>query len=482
MAQSELGINLGHLFEVGFNIGILTYIKQHQIKHNFGNHYTQELKNLKLKEIVKKVAIKENVIDQNKRKIIEKWVLFFLQKSFLAGINFFREYLNSLQLNDRNLKKLEIIYYQCSFSGANSINTNGDEDDIPFQQEIIKKVLSQLQININNLDLVISKYHNKKGEFLQADTLILLQSRQELRIICLDFSVFTIKSIKDLLDVNSVEVLRKILLSEISYLKSKSVFSKLGLDTKNTPLNISNSLSNFYHGFKTKDKETIKLIQAGSYAHSFKTFLENIGLLNKNLSVIYNIIGYSDRGISAMTLNQNNCHDILATCCHIYQKEIKDNSIGDTRQKMFNNIKRNAKKSFKNGQELIENILNIEKEGITTIIHQEQITNFTNINAVISSDIAQQFNLDPSLKLRDAHAELIKQQLNSDLTYLFLTGNPGIGKTTAISDFLKSEKILNEGFLFFYVSPRKQVNLDIIEKFKALTPPGRFHSRGEKRK
>jgi len=68
------------------------------------------------------------------------------------------------------------------------------------------------------------------------------------------------------------------------------------------------------------------------------------------------------------------------------------------------------------------------------------------------------------LPLRQAHAELIKKALVSDSTYIFLTGNPGIGKTTAIADFLKAH--IDEGFLFFYVSPRKQVNLDIIEKLK----------------
>ncbi|HEY9300233.1 MAG TPA: helicase-related protein, partial [Phormidium sp.] len=45
-----------------------------------------------------------------------------------------------------------------------------------------------------------------------------------------------------------------------------------------------------------------------------------------------------------------------------------------------------------------------------------------------------------------------------------MTGNPGIGKTTAIAKFLKDH--MDDGFLFLYVSPRKQVNLDIIEKFK----------------
>jgi nucleoside-triphosphatase THEP1 len=76
----------------------------------------------------------------------------------------------------------------------------------------------------------------------------------------------------------------------------------------------------------------------------------------------------------------------------------------------------------------------------------------------------QELGLTGVMNLREAHAELIKKALISQDTYIFLTGNPGIGKTTAIVDFLKNH--IDEGFLFFYVSPRKQVNLDIIEKFK----------------
>ena len=68
------------------------------------------------------------------------------------------------------------------------------------------------------------------------------------------------------------------------------------------------------------------------------------------------------------------------------------------------------------------------------------------------------------MTLRNAHAELIKKSLESAATYIFLTGNPGIGKTTAIAKFLTNH--VDDGFLFFYVSPRKQVNLDIINKFK----------------
>jgi hypothetical protein len=47
-----------------------------------------------------------------------------------------------------------------------------------------------------------------------------------------------------------------------------------------------------------------------------------------------------------------------------------------------------------------------------------------------------------------------------------LTGNPGIGKTTAIVKFLQQH--FEDGFLFLYISPRTQVNLDIIHKFSEI--------------
>src|SRR6185437_5630743 len=41
-----------------------------------------------------------------------------------------------------------------------------------------------------------------------------------------------------------------------------------------------------------------------------------------------------------------------------------------------------------------------------------------------------------------------------------------IGKTTAIVDYLLACERNGEGFLFFYLSPRTQVNLDVIKKFR----------------
>ncbi|RKZ80768.1 MAG: hypothetical protein DRR19_23095 [Candidatus Parabeggiatoa sp. nov. 1] len=69
------------------------------------------------------------------------------------------------------------------------------------------------------------------------------------------------------------------------------------------------------------------------------------------------------------------------------------------------------------------------------------------------------------MSFRDAHAQLITNAMYNNDLLLFLTGHPGIGKTTAIVEYILKPEILSEGVLFFYFSPRTQVNYDIIEKF-----------------
>lgn len=457
MTASELGKELGRLFEVGFNIGMLAYIEQNQLSHRFGNLYRQDLQQISFPKILRRLADQEQVISEQHRQIVGKWSTFFLQKGFLGGLNFLSEYIKSIGWNKHQLKRLEILYYQCCFSDDNSLGTYSKGKEKAF-----KEVLSQF----GAIEVDINKY-SKKGEFLNADTLILIKCAKQLRVLCIDYSVFSIKSIQDLVDVDSVEVLRKLLLSEISYLKSKSVFSNLGLDTKTSELNLSKNLACHFTAFKRADKETAKLIQAASYAHSFSEFLRWQGLLTDETSVIFNVVGYSDRGISAMSLNRDNL-DILETCSHIYKKEPKDLQIQDARRQVLKQIQRNAAKSFQDGRNFINKFLEVAKDGITPIFHKERIDGdgFFNSIGVIPPDLAAQLQVTPNLDLRKAHAELITKALDSDATYIFLTGNPGIGKTTAVTNFLKTANCLNEGFLFFYVSPRKQVNLDIIEKFK----------------
>ncbi len=455
--KSKIAEDLGRLFEVGFNIGILAYIEQNKIKHKFANLYRQELQQLKFPKM--RLRVVDKVISTLEREMAETWSTFFLQKGFLSGFNFFHEYLKSTGwVEAHRIKNLEILYYQCRFSGDNSIGTYDIKDDSQWFTE----VLSQFE-NLDNISEYIKRY-KQKGEFLNADTLILLRHRRQYRVICVDLSVFSINSNDDVKNLDYIEIIRRLLMRDISYLRSKSVFSNLRIDTESLGLDFSEDLKSYFTAFKYKDKESAKLIQAAGYVYSFHEFMQETGILPDAASVVFNSLGYSDRGISAMSINRENL-DVLKTCYQIYKHDSSPKEIPEARKQVLNRIKRSAYHSFERGKQFVDALLEVPADKITFLPpHQERITGFFNSVADVPSELMSQLGFTGVMNLRQAHAELIKKALVSQDTYIFLTGNPGIGKTTAIVDFLKNH--LDEGFLFFYVSPRKQVNLDIIEKFK----------------
>ncbi|MGB7709707.1 MAG: ATP-binding protein [Microcoleus sp.] len=450
--------DFGRLFEVGFNIGILAYIQKEKLAHNFGDSYRLDLQHLKLPKMMAEMIREANLLASLDAEIAEKWSLFFVQKGFVGGLNFFREYVKS---TGWNLGLLEIVYSQCNFSNDNSIRTYKKDD-----QEAFKELLSQFKtakrsLSDDEINSSIRRY-SKTGEFLQADTLMLLQHGDDFRILCVDLSVFSPVLAPKPEDINEIEVIRKYLLREISYLRSKSVFSNLRMDTSTLGVDFSEDLKGYFTAFKYKDKESTKLIQAGSYAHSFYGFLQQTGILAQDAEVLLNVVGYADRNISTICLRKDKIN-LLATCAKIYQNEPKGKEISDARSEVLDVIQLNAARSFKDGKKLVNSLLKIGTN-IEPVCHSEKIDNFVNSIDIISDELADKLQIERGLHLRNAHADLIVKALQSDETYIFLTGNPGIGKTTAIANFLKSH--IDDGFLFLYVSPRKQVNLDIIEKFK----------------
>jgi len=459
--KSKIAEDLGRLFEVGFNIGIIAYIEHNQIKHKFGNLYRQELQQIKFPKIRDRVA--DKVISSLEKDMAANWSNFFLQKGFLSGLNFFREYLTSTGWNQpHRSKNLEILYYQCRFNGDNSLGTYDTKND----SEWFGELLSQFN-NLDNRLQYIPEY-KQKGEFLNADTLMLLRYRQQYRILCVDLSIFSIQSDEDVSNLDYVEIMRRLLIRDINYLRSKSVFSNLRMDSKSLDFELSENLKSYFTAFKYRDKESTKLIQSAGYAYSFYGFLRKSGILQDAASVLFNAVGYSDRGLSAMSIHRNNI-DVLKTCYQIYKYDSSPKEIPAARQQVLNLIKRNAYASFERGREFVDSLLAIAPDKINVIPpHTERITGFFNSVAEVPKELMQKLGLTGTMNLRQAHGELIKKALSSEDIYVFLTGNPGIGKTTAIVEFLKSH--IDEGFLFFYVSPRKQVNLDIIEKFKTKNP------------
>lgn len=463
----NIGINCGRIFEVGFNLGILNYIHQEKLAPSVIELYQPDLEKLKFSKIVKKFQ-RFNKTDES-AKIAEKWCQFFLIKGFFAGSNFLREYINFLfPRSHEKQKNIEIVYCQCNFSGENSFGLNLFNSEFT-EDQYLRKILQQFDSHINPETLNIEPY-KKLGEFLKADTLLLLKiGRRQWKIIAIDQSIFAIKTEKDLSDLSLTEEMRKQLIYALNYLRSKSIFSELGIDTHSLNLPFPEHLSHYLQAFQREDKESFKVIQAGSYAYSFYQFLLHQKILSPEHHITLHAIGYTDRGINSICVNPEENLQILETCYHIYQnKNSQSFSHQSSRENLLQQIQMNAKRSFQDGRKFIDNLFNksLEKKtGITLIQHQEILQDFDSSVSHLQEELATELDLPQNLTLRQAHSKLIERALEDpQIFYLFLTGNPGIGKTTTIVKFLQEH--IDEGFLFFYISPRIQVNLDIINKFQ----------------
>jgi hypothetical protein len=472
--------DIGRLFEIGFNTGFLSAIEKYPALYShFGTLYADDLKHLQLSDLLLKMYHNTGIVTARDQEILQRWVLYILIKGLLSGHTLFEEYMQTVLATKRDLKR-DILYLQCNFYGANSLDTYPKNEETAIQ-DVIKQLSA---FGVEALTESEIAEHNQKGKFLKADTLMLLKSGRQWRVLCIDLSIFSIKHLSDLRDLSNVEEIRRLLGRELRYRRSKSVFSDLSIDTEidNSAKHLlSSQLTNYFTAFKREDKETVKLIQAASYAYDFFKFLKKKKIIQEKDQVLFTIIGYTDRAINAMAVNQEQL-SLLETCAHIYQQQNSKLEIDEAREHVFKSIQKTAQRCFQGGRKFIQALLHSvdDQDGIVWRSHTETVDTFTNTkNPLSEAQIPQ--NIRTLLKaeeyqgqhILDIHAAMVKRELASAHSFLFLTGCPGIGKTTAIVDFLKEAIEKGEGFLFVYVSPRKQVNLDIIEKFRENTklPP-----------
>ena len=471
-SASVFAEDMGRLLELGFNTGLLTAISHNvNLKTYYGDLYKQDLQSLYFQPIYAQMCERTGVLSTWDKEALERWVLFLLQKGFLSGLNFFKEYLDTFAREKKEFPR-EIVYLQCNFYGQNSLGTYAKNE-----RTAVQELLDQFRVQQGSFEWTEEdfKKYRQKGNFLRADVLLLMRYGRQWRILSIDLSVFALRSLQDAGDLTSVEKIRRMLATELRYAQTKSAFTNLSIDADietTAPELFSEKLRHYFAAFKRKDKESIKLIQAASYAASFYEFLLGKGILTPQNNVIFNIVGYTDRAISTMSLTPKQL-PILETCADIY-KNLPQQAIDEERTHVLETIKRATATSFNDGKTFVKSLVHLvdEHDGVQWLRHEELIDKFVNTRTPLaqnqlSLEIRQHLKPEEydGQNIQNIHERLVTQALEGKKPYLFLTGHPGIGKTTAVVKFLKSCSMRGEGFLFLYVSPRKQVNLDIIKKF-----------------
>lgn len=473
------GISLGRLFEVGFNAGVLTEISQLHIEHAFQDFYLKELRQFKCGAVLARLCDDHSITDPVDSDLLKQWMIDFLRRGWLAGLTFFREYVETIG----KPQHIKIRYLQVDFGGENSFGMHSNVHRAPF-------LLSGLGLpDVTARSDALSAQYSKRGEFLKADTLLLLEhaprpQKKKFFLLCVDESIYWAHGMSDLYNIHDIQNIRSRMRSWTNTARSKSFFTRLNIETGQEIFDFPTSLRSYFHAFSRTDKESTKMVQAGSYAYSFYQFLLSCEYLSAAMQVRFTVAGYSDQQCGTMTVVNDNL-SVLQACYDIYsgkQKKETSRARGDVLQ----TIKRNVKRSFpgENGHAFIESLFSLIAQEvrrrqidstagdmplILSRVYEETLTNFCSTACTLSLEDLKRSGFEEPVKalpFKVAHSKLIlKALIDTDTLYLFLTGSPGVGKTHTMIEYLLDECV-QKGFLFVYISPRKQVNIDIVKRLQ----------------
>ncbi len=424
--------DLGFVFELGFNIGIASQLPDNKDIANYLAH-----KSYRQEQIYKR--FKQNVVNFQ---VIKKQIDYLLFKGILSGKNFFRDWIET-KIGE---KSFELIYFQANFYKVfDELKTHLEEEEYYSNMLYNQLKIKLTQTEIDNLF--------RLGEMFKADTIILIRSRKKYYLAVIDNAIST----KNLIDYSDLEQVKKMLQNTTYTKRSKGNFTNLSVDNLDiSNLNIENSLRDYILGVGKKDKPLLKMIQAGSYANSFINLITTKNIIPLDNLVSIMIVGYTDEEVCTSNLDYTNLN-ILKMCQQTYtqmDKQHKQSEFSEKQNSIFNKISSNFRKTLNVNKDVIKRIENL-KEGVNIFDIPTSYSNYQNT----ATDFCYENDNDT---FRNIHAKQIKKYLDDkNIQLMFLTGNPGIGKTTALVEYLKQQ----EGYLFLYTSPRTQVNIDLEHKF-----------------
>lgn len=475
----------GHLFEAGFMLGVVRAIATLPSPPPALEGYREQRASYAIPHIIDRfVRNVPGVAEKDAGRVLAR---YYLMKGHISGYTFLQEYLEALTVlktrarnRERSRASLQIRYWQCSLLGKKRLEVSSENE------RGIEHARWLEQIGAEPGQLWEADRHT--GGFLNADLLLWVQLGHQHDILVVDTSIATAGSRHLKTDLTIGSEFLRMLERDVSHLEEKGAFSRLAIETgTESSALFTPKLATYFTAFASEDKESSKLIQAGGYAHGFYTFIKRIVLLKAEDPVTFHIVGYTGRGISSMVLRADQQH-ILEACSTIY-RESKYGQIEldpaerleDARRRVFQVLQSKTAALFGEGRAFVKALTErLPAEG--TIEHTEILQGtFQNTATLPPAEVLQRYGLSQDTlqsprnkrapSTRDAHAALVRQALEAGRRYVFLTGNPGIGKTTTIADYLKNH-CHEEGFLFLYASPRKAVNRDIFAKFLAEASDG----------
>jgi len=276
-------------------------------------------------------------------------------------------------------------------------------------------------------------------------------------------------------------------------------------------LEISGDLRAYFRGLLTHDKISKKLFQGGGYLFSLYETIKDRILPEKPFdkwkagqgNIEFHIVAFTDRARHFLHLRESEA-ELLREMGEIYKgirhgsartpqedRRIRERDILRTNEAVLRNIRKNSPS--------VQNDLKILSErALQTFSGKRALPDYLNyaftekiegyaptgsrpspeqLESWLPPELAERLGNTELRSMQDAHAEMVRDAWEKgDADLYVLSGTPGIGKTTALRNILADYE---QGYLLVYISPRIQVNTDLIAKFDPTDERNRLNGKAE---
>lgn len=280
---------------------------------------------------------------------------------------------------------------------------------------------------------------------------------------------------------------------------SRGVFARVSAEIQEETFELSEDIKSHLGALTSDNKPFYKLCQASGYAESTVRLLENHHLLAK--PCVVRALAITPNGLESLAARyvpgatKDPRFALMQQMGTAYRRAVKvsdgdEAELANQVEEVFQQILTRLPKALRAG---LKGLREMPKPGEDYHLEfEESVPGFANPMQQYSKDqaitlVEDSPELDEYLRspakeaiahaldelrpgnvevaLRDLHAAAIVAGMNAaepgKLNVLALEGNPGIGKTTAVTRYLAKQQ---SGYLFLYVSPRVVINRDVTEK------------------
>ena len=436
----------GKAYEIYIKQGVIAYL----VEQNFiskDDARLAEWKSTRVETIFKAVYYGLNITDPFEKEITKHQLNHLAVCSILSGYTLTREYIKqiypSIGKNRTSTLKLKAIW--CPLTLPNDSSSYSEivaKDRIPLIKEFNIAPDKQAKLFA-------------KGRMGKADFILYLEDTKKKieHLLVHEYSYEMPPKSPNFTEQSSHlnEFIRHRRLIE-----GRGVFANVNAEVEGETFDLSAEISQHLTALTGRNKPFYKLCQACAYVDDFVMVKEHQGIADDDenaFEIKVNKLFESIRkklpsvlSKQFKTLKDEPLNQLATGQDYEYLFEETISSYGE--DKRYFNTNHNFQ---------IEEALSyiVKDELVDNYFHQDAKTAIGNIARSKTDDNQQ-------ISLRNLHASAVITALQSSqvgkLNLICLEGNPGIGKTTALKNYLGSD---NSGFLFIYISPRVVINQDV---------------------